>query len=609
MGDLFDIFSSCADISFWSKYSELKLNEYKLDTLPKELIGYYNNKSKNGKNFLNIDSESFGLINTQLNENNIYGTLHHTNTLHEYKSINYNKLIIDEADKIKELIDKKDYSNINKFNRFIVLLYADLKTNKFTYWFGFPSFKLSNKMSFTSCSLITSDKLKKQLSELENQFSIAKIVNNEIININVLSNENIFDDDSSLIFRDSSPDVSKLSWTLRNILIALVTNNNIKKLNIISIKNDSKVFVSTTMTVNNELLDFTKIVGWEKNNFGKATPRTIDLSSTMNPLILVKNSADLNLKLMKWRQWQTIDLEVISKQKCLLLGAGTLGCSVARGLLAWGITKITFLDNGRVSYSNPLRQNLFNYEDSTKRNFKAEAAACNMKNIYPLCEPKSYVNSIPMPGHYVKEESTQITKDIELLYKLIEENDVIFLLTDSRESRYLPILFSTYQKKLCINIALSFDSFQVMRCGRSIHTDKEKMGCYYCVDATSLPTDSMTNKPLDLMCTVTRPGLANYASSIGVEMFIDILQKEKDNVPQQVRGSIETYQNNIINSVCYDKCACCSNSILEYYEKYKLNFINNLLLTPNILDGITGLDKVKESADKIDFDIDDDTDL
>ena len=40
--------------------------------------------------------------------------------------------------------------------------------------------------------------------------------------------------------------------------------------------------------------------------------------------------------------------------RCLLLGAGTLGCSVARTLLGWGVRRITFVDNSRVAYSNPV---------------------------------------------------------------------------------------------------------------------------------------------------------------------------------------------------------------------------------------------------------------
>lgn len=53
-----------------------------------------------------------------------------------------------------------------------------------------------------------------------------------------------------------------------------------------------------------------------------------------------------------------------------------------------------------------------------------------------------------MPGHVANIDDH---KNVDLLSKLIEDNDIIFLLTDSRESRWLPTMLSTLHNKVIIN--------------------------------------------------------------------------------------------------------------------------------------------------------------
>ena len=85
-----------------------------------------------------------------------------------------------------------------------------------------------------------------------------------------------------------------------------------------------------------------------------------------------------------------LDLDYLSNMRVLLLGAGTLGCSVSRTLLGWGVRNITFVDNGKVSYSNPVRQNLFEVHDCENGGKdKAVAAAEALKRIAPTIESSS----------------------------------------------------------------------------------------------------------------------------------------------------------------------------------------------------------------------------
>lgn len=291
--------------------------------------------------------------------------------------------------------------------------------------------------------------------------------------------------------------------------------------------------------------------GWEPNPQGRMLPRLVRLHTHLQPEHLAAASADLNLRLMRWRLLPQLDTEALSRARCLLVGAGTLGCAVARCLLGWGVRSITLLDSGRVAYSNPVRQWLFELSDCADGGKpKAEAAAAALLRILPTAAVRGITLSVPMPGHPASsaaelEAVKAATRELE---EQVRAHDVIFLLTDTRESRWLPTLLASVHDKLVVNVALGFDTYLVMRHGHGAlaHADaaaapaaaaaaaaadgmgaaalanEGRLGCYFCNEIVA-PSNSTRQRTLDQQCTVTRPGLAPVAAALGTELLVALL--------------------------------------------------------------------------------------
>ena len=85
-----------------------------------------------------------------------------------------------------------------------------------------------------------------------------------------------------------------------------------------------------------------------------------------------------------------------------------------------------------------------------------------------MVETRGETLKIPMPGHAVGQNDAAIKEtheSLERLEELVKEHDIIFLLTDSRESRWLPTVLANVHYKPCLTIALGFETYLVMRHG------------------------------------------------------------------------------------------------------------------------------------------------
>ena len=62
-----------------------------------------------------------------------------------------------------------------------------------------------------------------------------------------------------------------------------------------------------------------RCVGWELNKNNKPGPRSIDLRPLVSPAHLSRQANDLNLRLMKWRALPSLDVDMLSSMRVLLL--------------------------------------------------------------------------------------------------------------------------------------------------------------------------------------------------------------------------------------------------------------------------------------------------
>jgi len=650
-------FISCVDPSFWSSYATKKIDKLQLNSDALEIRGFVTfGQTRKGFHLpprLLVNGSS--LEESENSESfyfNVPGHLYNVNKKEEFRDFNKKQLSQEIGKQILNLIHSGNFlQDPNSLFRFFIISFADLKKFNFIYWFCFPCvIAPATKIYCTnSCTLrstkIDIDALTKSFNKFytlqtplcfwvdeDDEFQLLSKINENLENVKAFC----------LVDSCSTPDYP--GWYLRQLVVALATHFGIDKMTVWCLRELANGFIGTkvlNLTVKNGKLPTSieecKTVGWEKNK-QKNLPKQMDLKNQMDPVELMGQAQDLNLKLMRWRQLPSLDLDSIQNTKALLLGCGTLGCNVARNLMAWGFRNLVCVDNGRVSYSNPARQNLYTFEDAKANEFKAYAAEKRLKQIFPKLNAKGVVLTIPMAGHPVpKDKEDQVEEAFKTLETLIEECDVVFQLTDSREARWLPTLIAQVKGKLCLNVALGFDTYVVLRHGchrpgnleamknnENTTADPERLGCYFCTDIVA-PRDSLSDRTLDQQCTVTRPGLAPIASALSTELLVALIHSEEkefsksDNrkpvtsrssnklglLPHQIRGYMTHFQNMLLKAPAFDQCPACCEIVVKLYLEKGWEFVLQGLNSPEYLEEVTGLSKLAMDIPDIDWISDD----
>ena len=577
-------------LGFYTEYQNKILNEYKYENAIKPVYCYY--EPKEGNSFLRFEEFSFDPSkNPQVTGKlfSIEGLLVHYSTQDSFQKLDNLETVYDCLKKNKE-----------KY-QFILFIYGDLKT----FLFKFKFVLLHNKGVEYKISAIKKEigeDLQKKLNEIAEK-------NKDKINEEFA---HLLSEDTILLY-DINSELNTIPILIKN---AVYNFGSDKITNVILLKN-----IENNLTFKNSLyltLQNVSILAIEKElesiqlSIKDVEVNSVDLKSMFNPETIAENAVDLNINLMKWRMCPYLNTDIIRQHKYLLIGAGTLGCHVSRALLGWGARHITFIDNGKVSYSNPVRQSLYTFEDSKNvgNNSKAILAAEKLKKIFPMVDAKGFNITIPLPGRTLIDEKAkeEYFKNLEILENQIKECDIMFLLTDSRESRWYPTVIAKAYNKLVITAAIGFDSYLVMRHGNN----ENKLGCYFCTDI-STPGDTSGNRTLDQQCTISRPGVSMICSGLATELAMSCgnsalnkSDKEED-IPHQLRGNLINYEMQHFNFKYNTNCVACSDNIVKTYKEDRLNFAIGVMNDPYYIEKTCGIHeliekiKIENDNDKDDF--------
>jgi ubiquitin-like modifier-activating enzyme ATG7 len=645
--------SSLIDSSFWPVLSSKKLSEWKLDESPRPLVGLRPPSSSPGV--------ASGLILGQTaladaasgapgGPGAVHGELRNTNTLEGFRGVDKQALCDEVGARVwRAIASGEAEARPHLLTPFVLLAHADIKKWKYYYWACFPTafFAGPNQPAVTAGSaqraveeVFGGEGAAALLSAVATlgDFFLARAGpgagTGGAVETAPLSSWKEWSEAAAapvICFSDPSPLEGSPSGAVRNLLLLAAVRWGLRRVTLVCLRRlpGSGIVLDVTLPAPPDSASSQpSFSGWELNAKGKPGHRLVDLGSSMDPVRVAEDSVDLNLRLMKWRLLPSLDTELIGRQRCLLLGAGTLGCNVARTLMAWGVRKITLVDNGKVSFSNPVRQSLFTFEDCLNGGRpKAVAAAQRLKEIFPSMEAEGHDLSIPMAGHAVESEQQRadVERDVARLEQLFVDHDLVFLLTDSRESRWLPTVLGQVHCKPVINAAMAFDSYLVMRHRvprPEAGPDSEGApapphGCYFCSDVIA-PVDSMSNRSLDQQCTVTRPGLSYITSAMAVELAVALLHhplgfrapssdpvptsegtpQPLGLVPQQIRGfltHLHTYLGQIQRS---KNCTACSDPVLAEYKRSRAAFFIKASNTPSYLEDLSGLTALHVEAEK-----------
>lgn len=135
---------------------------------------------------------------------------------------------------------------------------------------------------------------------------------------------------------------------------------------------------------------------------------------------------------------------------------------------------------------------------------------------------------------------------------------------------------------------------------------------------------SLTDRTLDQMCTVTRPGIAPIAAASAVELLVSLVQhplgvdapaessstsspsssssssgSPLGTLPHQIRGQLASWKNVLVESPAFEQCTGCSNAVVDEYRSKGFDMLLRAFNEVEYLEKLTGLDKLQRESEEL----------
>uniref|UniRef100_A0A8R7PFL1 THIF-type NAD/FAD binding fold domain-containing protein n=1 Tax=Triticum urartu TaxID=4572 RepID=A0A8R7PFL1_TRIUA len=198
-----------------------------------------------------------------------------------------------------------------------------------------------------------------------------------------------------------------------------------------------------------------------------------------------------------------------------------------------GVRKLTVVDGGCVAIPDVVKQSLYIGNDCGVP--RATAIVPHLKERCPAVEVEGIQMEIPVPRNPVSPtKMSSVLDNCKRFQALVASSDVVFLLTDTWESRWFPTLLCANENEIAITSASGYDSYLVMRHGagpgHNLSTEDalghQRLGsCFYNNSSSFVNVYYVLQLVLNEI--VAMPGLTSIASGKAVELFARILHHEE----------------------------------------------------------------------------------